>query len=428
MTVAPLAEFLAPGVTAEDVPGLHALLAAKPLIGAFIALFRGGDDEVLARLSVLREIGARAEAPQWSPRELETHFVWLDATKLDTVLKRLREHDLLVWDSDTRLYSLATAGRMALAALEQMLRFAADEDAELGFLVSQVAAGGAVGRLSAESLRHLLARLAELKDNFAAAVASGSEFRLKAAQNKLASVWKWMEKGTQVLGTLAEEGFDDETWRLAQEIGARQSEIMRMSSIFQRELAALARQRVHLSQGGLTTSEVADWLRSRSVEELVALGQDCLNLTPEPVFVLPDVMLDIAEAELDKERHDRRQSTLPPPASAHEVSDATLEPPPEFEAFLRLLDGIEAPLTVADAVIGGGFRAASYRLSLLPFLGEASVAADMAPLAALELELTWEADARLTSVDREGVAAISHGHLHPTRKVGAGETARETNS
>ena len=138
-----------------------------------------------------------------------------------------------------------------------MLRFAADGDAELGFLVSQVAAGDAIGRLSADNLRHLLARLSELKGEFAAAVASGSGFRLRAAQARLASVWQWMEKGTAVLGTLSEQGFDDDTWRLAQEIGARQSEIMRMSSIFQRELAAIARQRVHLSEGGLTTSEVA---------------------------------------------------------------------------------------------------------------------------------------------------------------------------
>ncbi|SRR6266581_535614 len=177
-----LTDFLSSGVLAEDIPGLHTLLSARPLIAAFIALFRGGDEEVLVRLAVLREIGARAEAPQWSPRELETRFVWLDPVKLDTVLKHLRAHELLIWDSDTRLYSLAPAGRMALVALDQMLRFSADQDAGLGFLVAQVAAGGSVGRLSADNLRHLLARLAELKLKFAAAVASGSEFHLKAAQ------------------------------------------------------------------------------------------------------------------------------------------------------------------------------------------------------------------------------------------------------
>lgn len=409
-----LADFLAPGVIAEDVPGLHTLISARSLIGVFVALFRGGDEEVLVRLAVLREIGARADAPLWSPRELESRFVWLAPVKLDTVLKRLREHGLLVWDGDTRLYSLEPAGRMALAALDQMLRFAADEDAELGFLVAQVAAGGAVGRLSADNLRHLLARLWELKEEFSAAVASGSEFRLKAAQGKLESVWQWMEKGTQVLGALSEEGFDDDTWRLAQEIGARQSEIMRMSSIFQRELAAIARQRVHLSDGGLTTSEVAGWLRAQSLDELAALGAAGLTQVPEPLFVLPDVMLDIAEAELvDKQRTNRQVSTLPPPMAAEPMADATLAPPPEFADLLRLLELVEAPLSVADAVVGGSFRAASYRLSLLPFLGETNVDPEMAPLAGLPLAVEWDADTTLVNVGREEVAAITSGRLQP---------------
>jgi hypothetical protein len=408
-----LQEFLAPNILAEDVPGLHALLVARPLVGAFIALFRGGDEEVLVRLAVLREIGARAEAPQWSPRELEARFVWLDPVKLDTVLKRLREHELLVWDGDTRLYALAPAGRIALAALDQMLAFAAEEDAGLGFLVAQVAAGGAVGKLSAAQLRHLLARLAELKDEFSAAVASGSEFRLRAAQSKLESVWQWMEKGTQVLGALSAEGFDDDTWRLAQEIGARQSEIMRMASSFQRELAAIARQRVHLAQGGVTTSEVAAWLRGRSADELFALAGDGLARVPDPVFVLPDVMLDVAETELvDRHRPQPRRSVLPPPASAQPVADALLEPPAEFAALLRALSAIDAPLPVADAVVGGSFRAASYRMSLLPYLGEANVDPDLAPLAALPLALVWETGA-LTAIGREEVAAISPGRLIP---------------
>ncbi len=409
-----LAVFLARGVVAEDVPTLHSLLCAHSLIGAFIALFRGGDEEVLVRLAVLREIGARAEAPQWSPRELEARFVWLDGVKLETVLKRLREHDLLVWDNDARLYALAPAGRMALAALEQMLSFAADDDAELGFLVSQVAAGGAVGRLSADNLRHLLARLFELKNEFSAAVASGSEFRLRASKGKLESVWKWMEKGTAVLSALSEEGFDDVTWRLAQEIGARQSEIMRMSSIFQRELAAIARQRVHLSAGGLTTSEVAQWLRERSLDELAALSGGSPTLITEPVFVLSDVMLDIAEAELvNKQRAEHRRSTLPHPAQAVPVTEATLEPPSEFAELLSLLGRIESPLAVADAVVGGGFRAASYRMSLLPFLGETNVDPDMAPLAGVPLTLAWETTGPLQRIGREEVSAITPGRLQP---------------
>ena len=40
---------------------------------------------MLVRLLVLREIGARAEAPRWNPQELQGHFAYLDPVKLDTV-------------------------------------------------------------------------------------------------------------------------------------------------------------------------------------------------------------------------------------------------------------------------------------------------------------------------------------------------------
>src|SRR5512147_2062873 len=110
-----LAEFFVAGVEPSDVPQFHALTAAKPLIGALIALFRGGDEEVMVRLMVLREIGLRADSPEWSPRELEGYFAFLNETKLGTVLARLREHGLLLWDTERRVYQLSTEGRMVLA-------------------------------------------------------------------------------------------------------------------------------------------------------------------------------------------------------------------------------------------------------------------------------------------------------------------------
>ena len=180
-----LADFLAPGVVAEDIPPLYPLLASRPLIGAMIALFRGGDEEVMVRLMVLREVGLRADAPEWTPRELEAYFAFLNETKLGTVLARLREHGLLIWDGERRVYQLSTEGRMVLAALSNLLQFNSEADGELGFLAAQVAAGAAVGKLSGEALSHLLARLGELEEEFAQAVASGSEFRLRAAQARL---------------------------------------------------------------------------------------------------------------------------------------------------------------------------------------------------------------------------------------------------
>lgn len=324
-----LGEFLAPGVDAGDVPSLFPLLAGRALIGALIALFRGGEEEVLVRLAVLREIGARAEAPEWTPRELETHLAFLDPVKLDTVLKRLREHDLLVWDGERRLYQLSPTGRMVLSALSTLLSFSADDESELGFLASQVAAGSATSKLSAETLAHLSARLAELEEGFAQAIASGSEFRLRAAQSKLESVWRWMEKGNEIIAALSEDGFnDDASWRMAQDIGARQSRIMRMSSAFQRELAAIARQRVHLSEGGLSSSELAAWLRELDIDRLAALAGGGPAITPELAFILPDVMIDNTEEFVDRARPDRRVSTLPPPTEVRETTEVPREPRP----------------------------------------------------------------------------------------------------
>lgn len=413
-----LAEFFAPGIVPQDVPQFFPLLEAKPLIGAMIALFRGGDEEVLVRLVILREIGLRADAPDWSPRELETYFAFFAPAKLNTVLSRLREHELLLWDAERRVYRLSSAGRMVLAALSSLLSFSGEADSELGFYAAQVAAGSAVGRLSPETLSHLLARLAELEESFAQAVASGSEFRLRAAQSQLESVWKWMEKGNEVLKNLGDSGFaDDASWRLAQEIGSRQSRIMRMSSVFQRELAAIARQQVHLSQGGLTSSELAGWLKERTADELVALAAGQLSLTPETAFVLPDVMVDNTEEFIEREQPSRRVSTLPPPAAIEHALDIPHEPPPQLAALTRLLAALPETMQVADAVVGDNFSSASYRMSLLSFIGEQNVDPELAPLAALPLAVRWDAGSKeLTQVRRNEVAAISAGELVPLQE------------
>jgi hypothetical protein len=412
-----LDEFLAPGFVAEDIPPLFPLLAGRQLIGAMIALFRGGEEEVLVRLMVLREIGLRAEAPEWTPRELKTHFAFIAEAKLNTVLGRLREHELLLWDADRSIYQLSTAGRMVLSALSGLLSFSTEQDGELGFLAAQVAAGSAIGKLSPEALAHLLARLAELEEAFSQAVASGSEFRLCAAQSKLESVWKWMEKANEVLRNLSADGFaDDASWRLAQEIGARQSRIMHMSSVFQRELAAIARQQVHLSQGGLTSSELAAWLKQRTMDELAELAAQQLAHTPEGTFILPDVMLDNTEEFIAREQPNRRISTMPAPAEVEYVHDIPHEPPPQLAALTRLLAGLDAPLSVADGVVGGDFSAASYRLSLLAFLGELNVDPELALLAQLPVTLSWDESNTLQAVGRNEIAAISSGHIVPIEK------------
>ena len=408
-----LTEFFVPGIEPHDVPQLFPLLNARSYIDALIAMFRGGNEEVLVRLMVLREIGLRADAPEWSPQELNSHFSFITQAKFSTVLHRLREHELLLWDAERRVYQLSTSGRMVLSALSNLLNFSTEQDGELGFLAAQIAAGSSVGKLSPEALSHLLARLAELEGEFSQAVTSGSEFRLRAAQGKLESVQKWMDKSNEVMRNLSADGLDETTWRLAQQIGQRQSKLMRMSSVFQRELAAIARQQVHLSQGGLTSSELAAWLKQRSIDELIELAAQQLAYTPEATFILPDVMLDNTEEFIAREQPNRRISTMPAPAEIEYVNDLPHEPPPQLLELTRLLSGLAAPLSVADAVVGGSFSAASYRLSLLSFLGEQNIDPELAPLAELPVTLQWHEHNELHTINRDEVAAISSGQLIP---------------
>jgi hypothetical protein len=409
-----LAEFFALGVEPNDIPQFFSLIEAKPLIGAMIALFRGGDDEVMIRLMVLREIGLRASAPEWTPRDLQSHFSFINQSKLNTVLGRLRDHELLLWDSERHVYQLSSNGRMVLSSLSSLLSFSSEQDGELGFLAAQIAAGAAVGKLSPEALTHLLARLAELEQEFSQAVTSGSEFRLRAAQSKLASVWQWMEKANEVLNNLSADGFaDDASWRLAQEIGSRQSRIMLMSSVFQRELSEISRQQVRLSHGGLSSSELAAWLKQRTVDQLVELCAGQIHATPECTFILPDVMLDNTEEFVVREQPNRRISAMPAPAEVEYIEDIQHEPPPQLAALTRLLSALDAPMNLADGIVGGNFSDASYRLSLLSFLGEQNVDPELAPLANLPLRLRWGESRELKIIKRDDVAAMSDGHIEP---------------
>ncbi|MGC1547071.1 MAG: hypothetical protein WA777_00930, partial [Rhodanobacter sp.] len=145
-----LQDVLREGVRAEDLPSVFPLLRGRTLLRAFSALFHGGEAQVLLRLLVLRTLGARAHAPEWTPSEIREQLVFVDAVKLETVVQRLKDHELLVWDGETQRYRVSPLGRKALAAVASLLEFERDDEDGLGYLTAQLAAGQAVGRLSAD--------------------------------------------------------------------------------------------------------------------------------------------------------------------------------------------------------------------------------------------------------------------------------------
>ena len=412
-----LSDFLAPGVDADEVPELAALASARPLLDAFITLFRGTEAEVLMRLLVLREIGRESEVPRWSPEALRARFTYLDPVKLETVLKRLRDNALLAIGEDGH-YALSDTGRNAVAAIAMLLRFGEEEDAELGFLTAQLAGLQAVGSITPEALGHLLSKLNDLSWHFEEAIASGSEFRILDARRRLSANGRWLDRGTDILNTLlADPEVDFDIARIAQRIGLAQSRLARVDAAFQRALNKIESQRVTLGASGISSSDVSAWLRSLDATALGGLAFNAIAAVPELALLAGGhELLDRAESQLEGDALAAAIDTsLPPPDdTAGEIAPQN-EDLRLLEHFTHRLEALPAPQPLQHVVAGGGFAPASYRLSLLALLADGAEAGpEDGPVGSfMRLPVDVEFGEALTPVGEDEIAAITIGEVRP---------------
>lgn len=415
-----LSDFLAPGVDADEVPELAALDAARPLLDAFITLFRGTEAEVLMRLLVLREIGREADAPRWAPEALRARFTYLDPVKFETVLKRLRDNALLTIGEDGR-YHLSDIGRNVVAAIAMLLRFGQEEDAELGFLTAQLAGLQAVGGVTAESLGHLLSKLNDLSWHFEEAIASGSEFRILDARRRLSANGRWLERGTDILNKLlADPEVDFDIARGAQRIGLAQSRLARVDASFQRALNKIESQRITLGGSGISSSDVAAWLRRLDIAALAGMADASLATVPRlPLLAGGHELLDRAETALGGDpNRSALDTTLPPPdpsdisplGTASDSEDLAL-----LQHFTHRLEALPGARPLHDVIAGGGFAPASYRLSLLALLADGEGASPVdGPIGSfMRLPLEVHFGDELVPVGEDEIAAISAGEVAP---------------
>ena len=418
-----LQDYLRADILAADLPDLQPLLGARDLLRAFSTLFHGGEESVMVRLLVLRAIGERGHAPDWTPQELREHFGYLDPIKFDTVIGRLRDNDLLLWDGETQRYRISPAGRQALAAIGLLLQFNREGD-ELAYVTAQIAAGQAVGRVRPDDLQHLLSRLNELREDFDQAVLSGSEHRILRAAGTLQQAWRWIEKGTEIVEEISSDlELDSHTHRVAQQIGRAQSAMLRQASVFQRALSQLDRHRVHLGASGLSSSDVNRYLRGLDTQALAALADDVLARSAIPAFMLAPIALDVAEYELVEREREAREDQSLPPAQAAPDTEASPAAATDFQFAERWLDQLtelaglvgasaDAPARLTDVVPQDSFALSAYRLSLLGLIGDPGaenrngVSASMA-----RLPLAWRVEAAFETVERAGVAYMSRGRL-----------------
>jgi hypothetical protein len=176
-----------PNISADEIEQVYHLKRAQPLLQVFTALFHGGFEGVLVRLLVLRELANEATSSAFSRADINTRLAYLLPESLETVLNRLRSNGLLAWDAQQSVYRVTPMARNVLAAIDSLLALTApdSDDAEMGYLLSQVAGAQAMGGVTTEQLQHLLGRLVDLTEEFRDAIASGSEFCVPSPLTKM---------------------------------------------------------------------------------------------------------------------------------------------------------------------------------------------------------------------------------------------------
>jgi hypothetical protein len=377
-----------PNISADEIEQVYHLKRAQPLLQVFTALFHGGFDGVLVRLLVLRELAADTGSASFTRSDINTRLAYLLPESLETVLMRLRTNQLLAWDAQHAVYRVTPMARNVLSAIDALLAMGKEEDpADMGYLLSQVAGAQVMGGVTVDQLQHLLGRLVELTEEFSDAIASGSEFRLRASQAKWHMACDWVEKGSEILrAILADENADSATHRAAQAIGRAQSALLNMQGMFSRALNQIERQRVHLGQSGLSTTDIKRWLLLH--EDLASLAEGAIDQPVVPLFITPAEMIDVAETEL---LVDRAVSAVAGGLPNGEDAPTTISDGPamqqELDEWLARLSDFAAPgkfavdpgagpksIPVQDSLLPATFAVASYRASLLPLLGDADEA------------------------------------------------------
>lgn len=413
--------FREPGLAPEQ-PLAWALGQRLDLIDALRGLFNGPQALVRLRLWVFMALAGQPQA-RFSRDDLNQLFHALLPDALDSALKRLRDIHLLAWDATAQDYHLPPLAQQVHGLLASLTSAPVGEHDEMVALLAQVAGAQQLGLVDTNQLKHLHAQLARLHDEFAEAIASGSESRLRLAQPRFDRALTLVDRAGQALTALIRaEHEDPRLEREARALGQDQARLLSMASQFTRALQQADRQRVTLGSTGLTSSDVRRWLQHHPA--LYELMGEALSVPVRPVMVSQHDLVDVAEGEFERDRPVADGSAgLPPPTEAADGTLGVLSLPEELGQMIGLFDRWfqHAPADAApadrplhEAVLGGRFAQAAYRMQLMPLLGDGQART----LKGLTGDLArspwqWQASARHLAVDDEAVALISEGTLSP---------------
>jgi hypothetical protein len=192
-----------------------------------------------------------------------------------------------------------------------------------------------------------------------------------------------------------------------------------MQGMFSRALNQIERQRVHLGQSGLTTTDIKTWLMRH--EDLASLASNAVALPVTPMFITPSEMIDVAETELLADKRASENFALPSGENAHIAQSEVTTIPAELNDWLSRLtafaDAQESSAKVHDTLLPATFAIASYRASLLPLLGDESEAALQGGTATMaRLPLEFAPKDGMVKLKDPHVRAISIATLKPRKE------------
>lgn len=405
-------EYFIPGFDADEVTSLWSLKQKLTLLNAFTTLFRGEPTGVMVRFHVLSEMSLRPiDIPYWSLIELRQHFAYLTDTAFETVIKRLRNGDLISYDREGNRYSVTPLGLQVNSAVSYFLKTFEDEG--LGLLTGVLFAGQAMGNLSKEELAHLMNRLCQLEQELISAIESASEPTILKARERFEVVWQRIEKGTEVIRAIAKnQDMDRETHKLGQRVAEAQSRLARATSLFQRAMNDIDRQRIHLGNSGISTSDLNKYLMTKTVEGLTDLFKEAIGFPVQPRFLLTDVLADVAEYELvERLREEKEEWKLPDLVHSSQESNILEEETPHLRVLIGDMKELKDMIVrLKEVVPKESFEVSSYRFSMLGLGDHSLIPGSDGPIAELiHLPFSVLIEQGSEEVMRDGVSLISRG-------------------
>jgi hypothetical protein len=197
-----------------------------------------------------------------------------------------------------------------------------------------------------------------------------------------------------------------------------------MQGMFSRALNQIERQRVHLGQSGLSTTDVKRWLLEHP--DLASLASEAIDRPVFPLFITPAEMIDVAETELLAERaalvangglpagQEAPTMVNEKPAIQVELDNwlSRLSDFANFDTFPSIAEEGPKSVPIQDSLLPASFAVASYRASMLPLLGDAAEASLQGSTAELaRLPITFTPEDEMVQLDDPHVAAVSRATL-----------------